>query len=282
MEKPTQAAAHGAYGLRLSGVPGMERSLVRAPAAWPEFTVVIEQGSGGGRVTEHVDAASARVRLRTGGSIDIDREAAVARFTVPVMLSADEIVHPFLAPVAAVSAQWFGRESFHGGGIALGGGAWGVIGDRNGGKSSILAALVARGIDIVSDDVLVVDGTMAFAGPRTVDLRPEAAEVLGGGENIGKAGTRERWRLRLGPVAATFPLAGWVFIGWGDVTDIRRLPASETLPRLLQHRGITIPPADPAAFLYLSALPAWEFRRPRTWDAMPAALDRLLDVLATS
>ena len=84
---------------------------------------------------------SRRIRLRTGGWIDIDRTAGRAVFAVPEALSAEELVHPFLAPVAAVAAHWHGRESLHGGGFALGDRAWGIIGDRMGGKSSLLAAL---------------------------------------------------------------------------------------------------------------------------------------------
>src|SRR5262245_35340945 len=140
IEEAPRGGPHGAYGLQPSGVPGLERSLVEAPAPWPEFTVLVEHGTGD-CVVEHVDTASARVRLRTGGCIDIDRATALARFTVPVTLSADELVHPYLAPVAAVSAHWFGRESFHGGGIALGGAAWGLLGDRHDRQSSLLAAL---------------------------------------------------------------------------------------------------------------------------------------------
>jgi len=277
-DRMTVQSALGAYGLRLSGVPEAEYLLAPANADWPRFDVVVEVGSGDPGA-ERVDASLAHVRLRTGGWIDIDRIAGRAHFTVPAPLSADELVHPFLAPVAAVTAHWFGRESFHGGGIVLGDMVWGVLGDRNDGKSSLLAALSARGVHVVCDDVLVVEETTAFAGPRTIDLQDDAAEALSLGERIGVAGARERWRLRLPPVPPTLPLAGWVLVGWGAGTEVRRLTASETLPSLIQHRGISIPPTEPAAFLQLSALPAWEFRRSRSWEAMPEALDRLLTVL---
>src|SRR5262249_8943032 len=150
---------------------------------------------------------------------------------------------------------------------------WGLLGDRNDGKSSLLAALSARGIHVVCDDVLVVEDASAFAGPRTIDLRDDAAEALSLGERIGVAGVRERWRLRLPSVPPIPPLAGWGLVGWAEGTEVRRLKASETLPRLIEHRGISIPPTDPATFLQLSALPAWEFRRTRSWETMPEALD---------
>ena len=97
---------------------------------------------------------------------------------MPAPLSADELVHPFLAPAAALFAHWHGREGLHGGALALGGTAWGVIGDRLGGKSSLLAALAVSGTDVVCDDVLVLDGREVYPGPRTVDLREDAAAAL--------------------------------------------------------------------------------------------------------
>src|SRR3954447_11359018 len=177
----------GAYGLRLSGVEGAENALVPADLSWPSFDlqVRVADSSPG---SEHLDQTRARIRLRTGGWIEIDRLRGRALFTVPEALSAEELVHPFLAPVAAVAAHWNRRESLHGGAFAVDGRAWGLIGDRMGGKSSLLAALAERRICVVSDDVLVIDGSDVFAGPRTVDLRADAAQRLGIGENIGTAG----------------------------------------------------------------------------------------------
>jgi hypothetical protein len=249
--------------------------LVRAEAEWPAIQILVEQGKG--RLDrEFFDQSQARIRLRTGGSIEIDREAGQARFTVPGRLTADELAHPYLGPVAAVTAHWYGRESLHGGGLALDGTVWGVVGDRLGGKSSLLAALALRGIDVVADDVLVVDGLRVFAGPRTIDLRQDAAAELAAGESIGIAGARERWRLRLEPLERALALGGWIFTAWDAEVEVRPLPAADVLVRLLANRGITVPPEDPAAFLQLSSLPAWELRRPRAWAAMPSVLELLL------
>ena len=116
--------------------------------------------------------------------------------------------------------------------LAVGGTAWGVIGDRLGGKSSLLAALAAGGTDVVCDDVLVLAGREAFSGPRTIDLREDAAAALGVGEEIGVAGARERWRLQLPPLGRPLSIGGWVFTDWADDVRMERLPASETLVRL--------------------------------------------------
>jgi hypothetical protein len=275
---PESPGLLGAYGLRLSGIAGAEGVLVRADPNWPAIEMVVRRGALDADA-EYLDDDRARLRLRTGGWIDLDREEGRAVFTVPSPLSPEELIHPFLAPVAAVSAHWHGRESLHGGGLAHDGSVWGVIGGRLGGKSSLLAALALRGVDIVCDDVLVLEGIQAFAGPRTVDLRRDAAAALQAGENIGLAGARERWRLKLGPLDRRLSIAGWIFAAWADKVEMRRLPVADVLTRLLANRAINVPPEDPEALLQLGALPAWELRRPRSWAAMPDALDRLLGVL---
>lgn len=269
----------GAYGLRFSGIRGADSVLVPVPADWPAVDVAVDMGrlEGDG---EFVDDDHGRIRLRTGGWVDLDRDPGRARYTVPGPLSPDELVHPFLAPVAAVFGHWLGRESIHGGGVALGDTAWGIVGDRLGGKSSLLAALAVAGTDIVCDDVLVVDGFDVFAGPRTVDLREDAAAALGVGAEIGLAGARERWRLQLEPLDRQLTLGGWVFTEWSDELDMKRLPASETLIRLFQNRSVRLQPRDPTEFLELAALPAWELRRPRSWASLPATLELVLGVLA--
>ncbi len=268
----------GAYGLRLTGVTGAEEALVSASEAWPILRLAVTTGVDS-LDAERVDDRFAHVRLRTGGCVDIDRDRGRATFTVPSPLSADELVHPYLAPVAAVTAHWYGRESFHAGGIAFGEVAWGIVGDRRSGKSSILAALAGRGVDVVCDDVLVVDEHEVFAGPRTIDLREDAAVILDAGESIGIAGARERWRVRLGQIDRPLRLGGWVFTAWGEEIALVPLPASDALTRLLRHRAITVPPMRPTAFLALAALPAWELQRPRSWDAVPHVLDCLAAAL---
>jgi hypothetical protein len=185
-------------------------------------------------------------------------------------------VHPYLAPAAAVIARWMGRESMHAGAFAVDGRALGVVGTREAGKSSTLAWLARDGIDVLCDDMLIVDGPRPLAGPRSIDLRRDAAERLGAGEPIGVTGARERWRLRLAPLARGATLAGWVFLAWGERVEVRQLPGPERLARLAAERGLRLPPARPDALLELTSLPAWELRRPRGWESLPAAADRLL------
>jgi hypothetical protein len=268
----------GAYGLCISGIPDGDSLLGRAAEDWPALEVTVEVGELDAD-QEQLDHDRALLRLRTGGWIKLRREPGRALYVVPTPLTTDELVHPFLAPAAALFAHWHGREGLHGGALAVGGTAWGVIGDRFGGKSSLLAALAVAGTDVVCDDVLILDGRMTYPGPRTIDLREDAAAALAVGEQIGVAGARERWRVRLGSLDRPLWIGGWVFTEWADTLELNRLPASEALTRLFRNRSIRVPPRDPAAFLQLSALPAWELRRPRSWSSLPETLELLLGVL---
>jgi hypothetical protein len=272
----------GAYGLQIGGLEDADSLLAAASRDWPHVEVSVNVGELAADA-EQLDDDHGRLRLKTGGWIELRRDPGHARYVVPGLLTMDALVHPYLAPAAAVFAHWHGREGLHAGALALGATAWGVVGDRLGGKSSLLAALALGGTDVVCDDVLVIDQDLtAYAGPRTIDLREDAAAALAAGEAIGTGGTRARWRLRLGALEGPLTLGGWVFTEWADELELRRLTASETLASLYRNRSIRVPPKDPAWFLQLSALPAWELRRPRSWASLPATLELLLGVLASA
>ena len=114
---------------------------------------------------EEVGEQRARLRLRSGGEIAIDRAERRVLYRVPHPVRPDELVHPYLAPAAAVIARWMGRESMHAGAFAAGGQALGVVGTREAGKSSTLAWLARAGVDVLCDDMLIVDGDAPVAGP---------------------------------------------------------------------------------------------------------------------
>jgi hypothetical protein len=279
LDETPAPAALGAYGLRLAGLAGCEPLLVSAEKGWPLVRVALEI-SDADPPAEWLDGRSAVVRLRTGGWIELDRASGLVTYFVDKRLSDDEIVHPFLAPVAIVASHWHERESIHGGAFLVDGRAWGIVGGRLGGKSSLLATLAARGVDVLADDLLVLDELSAFAGPRTIDLRKDAAAELGLGECIGQAGARMRWRLRLAAVPPSAPVGGWIFVGWGDRIEIRRLRGVETLERLIGSRGIRVAPHEPERFLQISMLSAWELRRPRSWSSLHQTVEELLSTVA--
>src|SRR5262249_44526789 len=220
----------GAYGLELRGVGRAAPLLVSCPPHWSPIRLAAVTGEGGpdlGSIDEDVGCFP----LRTGGGLVVERRKALASFTTPEPLSDAELVHPYLAPVVAVTARWLGRNAFHAGAFEHGGGAWVVFGDQGDGKSSLLAALALAGHSVVADDVVVGIGDRVCAGPRSVDLREDAADALGAGEHIGLLGFRERWRVPLGPIDSELPLSGWIALEWGSDIETARLPA----PVVLQH-----------------------------------------------
>ena len=274
-----EPAAVGAYGLALEGVDAARRFLLPAAPGWPRFR--IENRSGRlERITDRLGEDRAEIVLRSGGVLFLDRTEARAEFVTPEPLSADELAHPGLAPVAAVTARWLGRQSFHAGAFVLGDEVWALLAEREGGKSTTLAWLAAHGHRIVCDDMLVLDGDAAYEGPRVLDLRSESAQRLGLGDYRGRVGLRERWRVELDAVPDGARFRGWIFLVWGDDVGVEPVRASDRLPRLAPHLGLRVPPAHPERLLELAALPSWEFRRPHGWSRFDEAGERLLAALA--
>lgn len=269
----------GAYGLRLRGIEAADL-LVEADTAWPEVELSATVGTSA-VTTEHLSDDRAVLRLRNGGHITLARRTGRAEYVVPHALNPEELVHPYLAPVAAVMAHWLGRQGFHAGGVAIGGRVWGVIGERFAGKSTMLAQLALTGHDVVADDLLVLDGSSddVFAGPRSVDLRADAAERLGTGGGIGVAGARERWRLRLPPVPTALTMSGWIFLAWGEDIEVRSTRGPARLTRLAEQRAVRLSPGDPARLLELAALPSFELRRPQEWGTVEPAAEILLETI---
>lgn len=252
----------GAYGLRLSGVDGVEQYLVDAPETWLPLRLVPQIGEA---ALESGFAAGGRAEFMTlsGARVGLDLERGQAMLTAPRPLGPEEIVHPCLASVGAMAAHLQGHETFHAAAVCAGGGAWAIVGDRESGKSSTLASLSVAGLGVLCDDMLVLHGKVALAGPRAIDLRSDAAQQLGVGENLGVVGTRERWRVRVGSVAPEVPLRGWLFLEWGDKVEAALVASSERLERLLPKRGVRLSPPDLAELLDLAQLPGYVVRRPR-------------------
>lgn len=273
--------ASGAYGLRLVGVAGARHLLVKGDDHWPRLRLVSSVRSSR-PIQEEVTDARASLNLKTGGHLSIDRARGIAHFVVRRRLTDEELIHPYLAPAAAVMAHWLRRQCFHAGAFVSGGGAWALAGDREAGKSSLLAWLALRGHPVVTDDITVIDDMHAFAGPRSIDLRSETAVRFGVGRELGVVGARARWRLGLPEIASSLPFRGWIFLSWGDALEAEALGASERLVRLLRQRTLRLVPTDPAAHLPLAALPAWELRRPRDWEVVDAVGERLLELTAAS
>ena len=271
------AEGAGCYGFRIDGVPRARELLAAAPPSWPRLDLVTRIAEpGSAPAMDVVGPRTARLPLHAGGWMEIERDGPRITFHLPERPGDEELVHPYLAPGAAVLARWLQREAFHAGAVLGGGGAWAVLGGRESGKSSTLGWLAAHGHAVLADDLLVLDGADALAGPRCIDLRPDAAHQLQAGEPLGVVGTRERWRLRLGPVAASVPLRGWVELDWGDEVAVEHVRGAERLTTLIPHRSVRLEPPRAGALLELASLPVLRLRRPRRWASLGHAAERLL------
>jgi hypothetical protein len=276
----------GAYGFNIHGIAGNEFLVDLDPGReWPDVHVRYEQALGDGGPS-FMDDTSARYPLGPDeyGVMDRRARSAILRSASP----ADDgrLVHPFLGAIAAVFSQWHGHEVIHGGAFAGPAGAWGMLGDQGAGKSSTLAALHLAGQSIVADDLLVLGAAGVFAGPRCVDLRPDAAAALGVADRSEwvRGG---RYRLPLEPVPAEVPMSGTVFLAWGETLGLRPLGPAECLIRLVAQRLVPAPvreppPAElagpPEALLRLASAPAWELRRPRDPAGIRDAVDMLVNL----
>ena len=269
----------GAYGFRICGVDSARSELVEAPAHWPSLELRVQVSAGLPAGAESLDGETATLS-QSGGCVVIDRARRRATFTLSARPTAAALVHPHLATVAAVSSFWRGRESFHAGAFVVEQGVWGLLGEKGFGKSSTLAALAWRGVPIVCDDVLVLDAGTAFAGPRSIDLRADAARQLGTGTPLGVIGERERWRMALGTIEPELPFRGWVSLRWSDEPSVRELAGAERLRALLAHRALRVPPPDHAALIDYAGCPFFELSRPRGWGSMQDGLERLLTAVS--
>lgn len=265
----------GAYGLRLHGLPDAHAVLGAAAVDWPVLTVRHTFGTEQ-LERESLGADGARVRTSDGGFAEVDRRSMTASLVLRSHVRAAEVVHPFLSTTCAIVSRWFDRDSFHAGAFVAGGGAWLVVGDKGRGKSSTMAWLSLQGHPILADDLVVVDDGYALAGPRCIDLRPDAAEQLGVGEPLGVVGARERWRLSIPGAPDRVPVRGWVYLGWGDRVEINIVPPSQRLARVIAAVALRALPLSAARLLDHVALPMVELVRPRDWAALPDISDALL------
>jgi hypothetical protein len=269
------------YGFAVSGLA--DPSLLGpADPAWPRVAVAHapapDPRTARPAGTVLVEDGQARIWIADGGLVEVRREGLRVTFATPERLRDQVVIHPYLGLPLSIANRWVGRHAFHGGAFVLGGRAWLLMGDKEAGKSSTLGWMLREGHQVVSDDILVLDGRVLFAGPRCIDLRPEAARVLGG-ETLGRVGGRERLRLPTGAAPTQVPVGGVIHLAWGERVDVQPLESSERLVGLIGSAVLRPRSEDELAFLELMALPAWRFVRPRRLERMDEANAQLLGTL---
>ena len=267
-----------AFGFRIRGV-GPDGLNARRHPDWPELRIHLRVGRSDGE-NQWVGDDSARLPLGAGDWLELDRKTGTASYFTKDELDRDRLLHPLLAPAAAVMGRWIGREALHAGTFLADGGAWALTGTNEAGKSSILATLALAGVPILTDDLLVVGDGLAYAGPRCVDLR-ELHIVAGAAASVRPVRDRTRHRLDLRPASAVAPLRGWFFLEWGEAVDAVPCAAGERIERIMAQRRWATHAMDPHALLELGSLPAWKLRRPRGPQHMPAVLELLASLART-
>jgi hypothetical protein len=254
----------GAYGLRVEGVPGAARWMQPQRADAPALEIAAEVAPPDD-APSHVDQQLADIRLVEGGRLRARRGEGRVTFSVTRRPSDAELLHPYLAPAAALVWQWAGEEALHAGAVIVEGRAVLVFGEKEAGKSTTLAWLAEQaGLGVLADDLVVVKDERALAGPRSIDLRLDAP--VAGGLEV-RAG--ERRRLTLAPIEPAAPVAGVVVLAWGDAVAAERIAPSERLGAIADQRTYGHLEGKPRVLLDLAALPMWLVRRPRTLAALP-------------
>lgn len=267
----------GAYGVAVEGLTVL--GLVECPDAWPTAHLRQEQGEAehrGWRLTPD----EAELSLLGGGVWTLRRDGLRGLLRTPRLLDGDDMAHPGLAGAAVVLAHWLGYEPFHAGAFVAHGGAWGVIGPKEAGKTTLLAHMHLLGMPVVSDDQTIVDTVAGrvMAAPRGLDLRPDAAQKLALETREVRVG--ERRRLPLDPIAPETALRGWIRLEPGTDVSITKVPPSARPRFLSTARTLPVMPKDPGAFVRLADLPFYELKRPRRWGDASAIAVRLLDAIA--
>jgi hypothetical protein len=176
-----------------------------------------------------------------------------------------EIVQPGVAHLALAALRPLGRVALHAAAILVNGEAWAMVGTRKTGKSTLAYACHRAGSTVLTEDVLVLAGLRAFAGPRCLDLRSpvEGAELVRDG----------RHRVTLPPAPAEAPLAGVVHLRWSDEVPptLRALEPGERLKRLADISRGDAPWRGDVELLEVAALPGYELSRSQSGRVEDAA-----------
>jgi hypothetical protein len=270
----------GAYGLEITGVPGGEEAgLLPLPPEvdWPRLEVSWSSEMTGRPATTELRDGRAIMLMIEQGWADIDLPAGRAVIHDRGPMTPDDLVHPFMTPAAAIMAMWHGRAAIHGGGVIVDGEAWGLLGDREAGKTTLMAWLHRSGFGILADDLVVLADGEAYSGPRGLDLRPATAERLSDGEDVKQVRGGERGRLVLPAVAPVVPIRGWVRLEVGPEVEIVEAPLGDRMPILSSQ--VMKGPGTAERLLDLLAMPMLVLRRPLTWQQLPEVAERLVEAL---
>ena len=266
----------GAFGLRVEGFDDPSL-LVGVPSAWPSVAVRTVIGEGGDDAPAVIGEDEASTGIAGIGDVTLQRDPARVVVRSPFPVDSDFLVYPVLGWVAWVMACWDGLFVTHGAAFVIDGRAWVALGQSGDGKSTLMAALAQRGVAVLTEDVVVIVNGSVLAGPRRIDLRPDAPASLG------LAGTRwirgrTRRSVSLGSVAPSTPLAGFVRLQWGEEVSAVPIPPFFRIDAFSGFVGAL--PGTPQPMLDAVAMPMIGLVRPRSWTTIGVAVDAMLTAVA--
>lgn len=260
----------GAYGFQLRGLDDAARWMQPQPGR-PALRVEVSSSTGG-REASRVDAESADIALIGGGRLRASRHEPVLHYELPSLPSVADLLHPYLAPGAALFAKWSRLEALHAGAFLAPRGAVLLIGDKEAGKSTTLAWLAReQRVGVVADDMIVIQNGHALVGPRLIDMRIDEGSAR---DDVVRDGTRRR--LQLESTSPSAPLAGTVVLEWGDDVSCIEVPPPERIGLLADSRMFPFLNGDPPELLDLVAKPMVRLRRPQAHGALPAVTELLV------
>jgi len=273
-------SASGAYGLNIVGLAGAEEWMQALAHSSPLLRVETARETTRNLERSSLDRTAADLRLVGGGRLRMRRGDERAVFSFPELPPDEDLLHPYLAPAAALAHLWAGREALHGGAFATSAGAVVVLAEKEGGKSTTLAWLaVEHRLPVLSDDLVVLSSGAVLSGPRCLDLRRSALNGIDL-DTARVVRNSERLRLSLPFIPSETPLIGSVVLRWGPRTRLETPTAADRLRELLPHRmyGDRLG-GDPPALLQVAALPMLIVTRPRGEEGLREAALALSDYL---
>jgi hypothetical protein len=235
----TVAGRYRLYGVSLASpfpIPGRRASLGRQPVirleaarprAFPRLT-------GAAPWFHYRRTAAGWSHLRWDRLFEflVSPDGRAIRYRRLEEASAESFTTYLLGQVLSFSLLALGREPLHGTAVAVDGGAVGFLGDCGAGKSTLGAAMLARGFPLVTDDLMALDrraeGYVVHPGPARIKLYPRAARLLPAARP-GTAlvpGTSKRV-FPLGPVEAVrraVPLRAFYVLGTARGAGVRLEP----------------------------------------------------------
>lgn len=276
-------AAQGVYGFRLEGLEPSPHMVVTVSSHAPHLVIARSQNGWSQFGTPDVVQ-----ELLDDGHMAVFKSSDLYVFSLATHVSDDELLHPWIVPAICHRASELGRIVLHGGVLACDGLAIAVIGDREAGKSTLMASAArarfaergngAPAVEVLADDLVVLDGDTVYAGPRCLDLRPSSAPMFPDVQ-LHPSRNDSRFRVYLPQCSGHAKLAGFVMLSWGSDLSIQQIPVVRRISLLADYMSVGRKRRDYDAVLELAAKPVWLLQRPKDPDLLGATLELLVNLM---